>query len=149
MLYTDLRRGRASIGGQIYLVTTVVHDREPLFTSLYFGRLVVRTLYRAEMAVRATTLAYVIMPDHLHWLLQLHTGHTLSTVVWSVKGRSAFDINRARGTRGAVWQPSFHDHALRKEEDLQSVARYVVCNPLRARLVRSIYDYSLWDAIWM
>jgi putative transposase len=144
--YSNLLRGRASIGGQIYLVTTVTRDRAPLFTNLHLGRIVVRTLHSQAFAA---TLAYVVMPDHLHWLVQLQRGSNLSEAVKTVKGRSALEINRARGARSCVWQPSFHDHALRKEEDLQDVARYVVCNPIRAGLVRKLHDYSLWDAIWI
>lgn len=149
MPYAALRRGRASIGGQIYLVTTVTRDRAPLFASLHVGRVLVRTLHCAETAASAATLAYVVMPDHLHWLAQLRSGHSLSAVVGSVKGRSAFDINRTCGTRGPVWQPNFHDRALRMEEDLQAVARYIVRNPIRAGRARKVTDYSLWDAVWV
>ena len=39
--------------------------------------------------------------------------------------------------------------ARRREEDLQDVARYVVRNPIRAGLVRSVHEYSLWDAVWI
>jgi putative transposase len=111
--YSDLLRGRASIGGQIYLVTTVTRGRMPLFTNLYLGRIVVRALHGQAYA---TTLAYVVMPDHLHWLVQLDGRGNLSEVVKAAQGRSALEINRARGTRSSVWQQSFHDHALRKEE---------------------------------
>jgi hypothetical protein len=48
-----------------------------------------------------------------------------------------------------VWQTSFHDHALRREEDVLSVARFVVANPLRAGLVKSLRDYPHWDAVWL
>jgi REP element-mobilizing transposase RayT len=96
----------------------------------------------------ATTLAYVVMPDHLHWLLQLRPGSNLSEVVWAVKGRSSFAINRARGVTGCVWQQKFHDHALRREEDLGAFARYILRNPVRAGLVRRLNEYSLWDAVW-
>jgi putative transposase len=149
MPYSDLLRGRASIGGQIYLVTTVTLGRARLFADLYLGRIVVRAMYCEPAAIGATTLAYVVMPDHLHWLLQLHPQRSLSTTVMSLKGRSALEINRARNARGAVWEVGFHDHAVRREEDLQAVARYVVCNPLRAGLVRKIKDYPLWDAVWV
>lgn len=149
MPYSDLVRGRASIDGQIYLVTTVTRGRVCLFADLLLGRIVVRALYCEATAACATTLAYVVMPDHLHWLLQLRADGTLGGVVRFVKGRCAFQINRARGTQGPVWQPSLHDHALRKEEDLQDIARYVVRNPIRAGLVRRINDYALWDAIWV
>jgi len=149
MPYSDLLRGRASIAGQIYIVTTVTRGRARLFLDLYLGRIVVRALYSEATAIGATTLAYVVMPDHLHWLVQLHPHHTLSTVVRSVKGKTAFEIGRFQGTRGPVWEVGFHDHALRTEEDLQSVARYIVRNPIRAGLARSVYDYSLWDAVWI
>jgi putative transposase len=48
-----------------------------------------------------------------------------------------------------VWQRGFHDHALRKEEDIVSVARYIVANPVRDGLVRRIGDYPHWDAVWL
>ena len=147
MPYSDLLRGRASIGGQIYLVTTVTRHRARLFTNLYLGRIVVRELHGPATRGRAMTLAYVVMPDHLHWLLQLRPGIDLSEVVWAVKGRSSFEINRARNVRGCVWQPKFHDRALRSDEHLGAVARYVVCNPIRAGLVRRLDDYPLWDCV--
>ena len=149
MPYSDLLRGRASISGQIYIVTTVTRNRVRLFSDLYLGRIVVRALHCEVTAARATTLAYVVMPDHLHWLLQLHPGHTLSTVVRSAKGRSAFEIGQVRGNRGPLWEVGFHDHALRREEDLEDVAWYILRNPIRAGLASSIYDYPLWDAVWM
>lgn len=66
-----------------------------------------------------------------------------------IKGRSAISINRVFGNHGQLWQKGFHDRAIRKEEDLQTIARYVVANPLRANLVDKIGDYPLWDAIWL
>jgi putative transposase len=148
MPYSELLRGRASLGGQIYIVTTVTRDRARLFTNLHLGRIVVRTLHSQEISARAATLAYVVMPDHLHWLVQLRPAGDLSEVVKYVKGSSAFQINRALGTRSSVWQQSFHDRALRRAEDLGDVARYVVCNPIRAGLVRRLNEYPLWDALW-
>jgi putative transposase len=147
--YSDLLRGRASVSGQIYLITTVTRHRARLFTNLYLGRIVVRALHDPATIASATTLAYVVMPDHLHWLLQLQPGSNLSEVVWAVKGRSSFEINKARKVRGSVWKPKFHDRALRSDEEAGAVARYVVCNPIRAGLVRELHEYSLWDAVWV
>jgi REP element-mobilizing transposase RayT len=104
--------------------------------------------FKRELA-RAATLAYVIMPDHFHWLMQLLPGSELSGVVQSVKGRVAGRINRLTGARGSrLWQPGFHDHAVRREEDLAALARYIVWNPVRAGLARSVADYALWDSVW-
>jgi len=48
-----------------------------------------------------------------------------------------------------IWQPGFHDRALRRQEDLRAVARYVVANPIRAGLAETVGDYALWDACWL
>ena len=44
----DLRKGRVSIPGQIYLVTTVTQKRQPLFHDFHTGRIVVGTLRQLE-----------------------------------------------------------------------------------------------------
>lgn len=66
-----------------------------------------------------------------------------------LKGCSSRQINRHLGHEGALWQTAFHDHALREEEDLHEIARYVVANPLRAGLVESLLEYPHWDAVWL
>ncbi len=146
----DLRKGRVSIPGQIYLVTTVTHQRKRLFKDFYTGRIVVDSLRQIEQVRRVESLAFVVMPDHLHWLFSLGDTYTLSQVVGSLKRRSAFRINQRDNTTGRpVWQQSFHDHALRRDEDVIRVARYIIANPLRAGLVERIGDYPLWDARWL
>jgi len=78
----------------------------------------------------------------LHWLLRLQQG-SLSDSVGRIKSISAKRLG------GPIWQAGFHDRALRREEDLPSVARYVVANPLRAGLVTRVGLYPHWDAIWL
>jgi len=89
------------------------------------------------------------MPDHIHWLFQLTEHKTLSEVMKCFKARSALQVNGYLGRSGMVWQKAFYDHGLRKEEDVKGIARYIVANPLRAKLVERIGDYPLWDAIWL
>ena len=144
----DLRKGRASIHGQIYLVTTVTAERAPLFADLDKGRILVQTMRHQQRSGTVENLAFVI--NHLHWLLALGDGHSLSQVIGQTKRYSAQQINRARGTKGQpIWQDGFHDHALRQEEDLKEMARYIIANPVRAGLVSRPADYPLWDACWL
>lgn len=128
-----LRKGRRSIPHQIYLITSVTRHRKPIFRNFWNGRLLVQVLKAYKPS--AETLCYVVMPDYLHWLLSLYPGKELSKVVAGVKRDSARGVNRNCGLTGPLWQDGFHDHALRAEEDMQYVARYVVANPLRAGLV--------------
>ena len=146
----DLRKGRISLPNQIYLLTTVTKDRGPLFADLACGRIVVGAMRHHAEHGYAESLAFVVMPDHLHWLVQLHTGVRLDRLMRLLKAYTARRINAHRGTKGqAVWQAGYHDHAIRREEDIVAVARYIVANPLRAGLVQRIGEYPLWDAIWV
>ena len=72
MSYDALRKGRHSLHHQVYCITTVTRDRRPLFTDLNTARLLVHELRRLHESKNVTSLAWVIMPDHLHWLIQLN-----------------------------------------------------------------------------
>ena len=144
----SLRHGRFSETSQIYLLTTVTQNRHPLFNDWRLGRLVVAELKRAEEQNLVQSLAWVVMPDHLHWLIELKQ-KSLSSVMQQVKARSAIAINKATQSQNPVWQRGYHDTTLRTEDDLKKLARYIVANPLRAGLVKRIGDYPLWDAIWL
>ncbi|HEY5790317.1 MAG TPA: transposase [Gammaproteobacteria bacterium] len=138
-----LRRGRVSIPGQAYLVTTVTSGREPLFAEFSRARMLITLLRDQEQMRRARTLAFVVMPDHLHWLMLLGADTGLAQAVGRLKSYSAHRIGRR------VWQKGFHDHAIRDEDDLLEIARYIVANPLRAGLVDEIGQYPHWDAVWL
>ena len=149
MRINSLRSGRFSGKNHIYHITTRTYAREPLFENFETGRLVAKHINREEKTGHIKTLAFVVMPDHLHWLVQLITDRPMSMAVNHVKSFSARRINQQRKQTGQVWQKGFYDRALRCEEDVIVTARYIIGNPLRAGLVRSIGDYPLWDAIWV
>ena len=144
----NLRKGRFSEENRPYLITTVTRERIPLFADFDTARLLVRELQTTCNQLKIETLAWVVMPDHLHWLFVLNQ-HELPEVVRRVKGKSAAAINSHRQSETPVWQHGFHDHAIRKGEDIKHVARYIIANPLRAGLVNNIGDYPHWDAIWL
>lgn len=143
----DLRTGRYSTPGQIYMITTVTTNRAYRFTDFSHGRQVVQSLRAASLS--AETLAFVVMPDHLHWLMQLNQHYSLAQTVQFVKSTSARNLNRLTGRKGPLWSKGYFEHALRQEEDVIDCARYIVANPLRAGLVSSIGEYPLWDAMWL
>ena len=146
----DLRKGRTSLSGQVYLITAVASERRPLIAGTMAGRIIVQRMMHSDRIGDTQSLAFVVMPDHFHWLLVLSGDQSLSSVIGAVKRHSSRQINRLDGCPGRqVWQRSFHDHALRHDEAVAHVARYIIANPLRAGLVKHIGDYSLWDAVWL
>jgi putative transposase len=135
-----LRKGCHSEPNQIYLITAVTRNRLPVFADFYKARQLIKVLKTEQ---HAQTLAFVVMPDHLHWLMALGERRQLNKLVQGIKSISSRKIGHP------LWQAGYHDHALRAEEDLQATARYIVANPLRAGLVERIGDYPHWDATWL
>ncbi len=76
---------------------------------------------------------YVIMPNHIHLLLQIHTdcdgrsviAPTISTVVRLMKCA----VSREAGF--PVWQKGFYDHVIRNDNDYREVWNYIEGNPGR------------------
>lgn len=74
---------------------------------------------------------YVIMPNHVHLLLQIHSNAggrpmvapTIMTVVKQMKGY----ISKKYGSR--IWQKGFYDHVIRDDEDYREIWRYIEGNP--------------------
>ena len=147
--HSNLRKGRSSTPGQIYSVTWTTRKRARVFRNLQAARTVIRCLKYADSADWSRTLAFVVMPDHVHWLMELGDAKDLSSVVMSIKSFSARALRRGGLVNGFLWQAGFFDHAARHDEDLVAISRYIVANPLRAGLVDEIGQYPHWDAVWI
>ena len=74
---------------------------------------------------------YVVMPNHIHMLLQINSDDsgrsliapTVSTVVRLMKGA----VSKQAGF--AVWQKGFYDHVIRGDKDYQEIWNYIEGNP--------------------
>ncbi len=147
--HSALRRGRVSLPHGIYLITTTTYQRMPLFVDFWGGVTVARCFTDSKLLGDAQMLAWVLMPNHAHWLIQLGDKTRLSHLVSRLKSASARRLNRYLDREATVWAKAFHDQALRKEDDLKAMARYVITNPVRAGLVKRAGDYPFWDAVWL
>jgi REP element-mobilizing transposase RayT len=143
-----LRVGRYTEVSRIYLLTSTTYQRKPIFTNFALGKLVADQFRHAQDSGLVSSLAWVVMPDHFHCLIELRRG-SLSEVMQKTKSLSTKAVRQASSGNSVLWQRGFHDRALRREDDLVKMARYVVANPLRAGLVEKLGDYPLWDAIWV
>jgi len=149
MPYDSLQKGRRSLPLHAYFITTVTNGRNPLLKEFSVARLLIGEMRSLHDTGYVLSLAWVVMPDHLHWLLQLGADWSLARVMKTLKARSAFAINRHQRRRGSFWQRAYYEHAIRSDEDIRQLARYIVANPLRAGLVERIGDYPHWDCVWV
>ena len=142
-----LRKGRASLKNQHYLITTTVFERKPVFIQAKAAEIVLNSLHWCEKRGKIVLDAAVVMPDHLHFVMSLRSG-SLAQLMQSLKGYTAYKINELLIKKGAFWQQHYHDHAVRQEEDLNAVVLYTLNNPVRAGLVADFHDFPFWYCRW-
>jgi REP element-mobilizing transposase RayT len=138
-----LRIGRRSIPGQVYLLTTATCERRPVFKNRQAAEIVMNSVNYLETEGVIVVEVMVLMPDHLHLAASVSKG-TLEELMQRFKSFTAKGINKMLNRKGPVWNPQYHDHAIRKDEVLLDVIRYCLNNPVRAGLVDNFHDYPYW-----
>jgi REP-associated tyrosine transposase len=123
-----------------YFLTFCTESRQRLFVTLEPVDLVLVQIERSAAEERFAVIAYCFMPDHLHLLIE---GRAESSdcrrFINRSKQFSGYHYAKAFGHR--LWQRYGFERVLRDDEATLSVARYILENPLRSRLVRRVEDY--------
>lgn len=117
-----------------YFLTFCTFDRRGVFLESLVAITVLSQFRTTARELDFAILAYCLMPDHAHLLLEGTTDDAdLQRFVKRAKQRSGQTY--AHHTRGRLWQEGYYDRVLRAEEESRAVARYVIENPVRAGLV--------------
>ncbi len=142
-----LPRESYEVSSQIFSITICTKDRRRLFNNKTWARLILTSLETGPFGKNTELYAYCLMPDHFHILLTPIDTNLIDLI----NGLKSFTANllRKNGLIEPSWQRGFYDHALRKEEDLRTVAEYIVNNPVRANLVENWVDYPFSWHMWM
>ena len=113
--------------------TSVTHDRRPIFAEARWRDLLFDTLHRVRESHPFHLLAYVVLPDHLHWLMQIPADATYSGIMQSIKRNFSLNYKTAAGIAKpfTVWQLRFWDHVIRDEEDLNRHLDHIHYNPVK------------------
>ena len=77
--------------------------------------------------------AYVVMPNHVHVLMELFDGEDLAKVVQSWKSFTAKELNRLTGSYGRVWMAEYYDRLIRNAEHYENTIRYIRKNGVTAK----------------
>jgi len=97
---------------------------------------------------RYRLLAWVVMPNHVHGVLEIINGHGLDSVVHSWKSYSAKRVNSAVGRSGRLWQPEYWDRFIRDERHLREAITYTENNPVMAGFCENAVEWRFGSARW-
>lgn len=97
-----------------------------------YGKIVERSIQKITQHYSVVLIDhYVIMPNHVHLLLQIkESGRliiapTISTVIQQFKRDVSIQIKQS------IWQKSFHDHIVREIRDYEEIWNYIETNPIK------------------
>jgi REP element-mobilizing transposase RayT len=122
---------------QPMMITTVTKNRNPIFGNASYAREAIECLYRTQQRHPFLLYAFVIMPDHIHLVLQAIAPESISRIMNVYKGTTSASIGI-----GPVWQPRFH---IRYLDNAFSAIDYVHANPMRKNIVECPEDYP-WSS---
>jgi putative transposase len=93
---------------------------------------------------RYRLLAWCIMPNHVHVVIEILDRPSLSEIVGSWKSFTAKQANAKLGRSGSFWHADYFDRYMRNEDHLTRTIEYVEYNPVKAGLVEvaSIWPWS-------
>ena len=88
--------------------------------------------------------AAVVLPDHVHMLLQPKENVELSRIMKGLKGTTARQINAMRNKTGSLWQDESYDRIVRDDAELTEKMQYLWNNALKAGLCANPLEYRGW-----
>ena len=128
------------VGKQRYFLTFCCNQRQQHFADAQNVDDVRQEILRTASTNGIAVMAYCFMPDHLHLLAEGVTETAdVTRFVKMAKQQTAYAFRRTHNA--VLWQGGWHDHIIRPSEDIKATLRYLLENPLRAGLARSVADY--------
>jgi putative transposase len=128
------------IGLHAYFLTICVEHRRQAFGDPACARGVCAEFLSTAAAYGLAVIAYCVMPDHVHALIEgLRPDADFRRFVSMFKQRSAFDYRRAKNR--SFWQEGYFDYVLRDDDSLVGIAAYILNNPIRAGLCATMREY--------
>mgnify|MGYP000856632061 FL=1 len=118
-----------------------------MFSDSAASKIVLDCLKWLEEQGRIDLTAAVVMPDHIHFVACLQ-GASLPSLMHSLKSYTSNKINDRLGREGPLWEPQYHDHALRSENEWRKRVSYCLQNPVRWGLVGNSKEYPHWHCAY-
>jgi putative DNA methylase len=95
---------------------------------------------------RYRLLAWCVMPNHVHALIETREGFPLADVLHSWKSFTSHKASVLLQRNGEFWQREYLDRYVRNAEHYEKVVAYIEENPVKSGLVRLKTDWPLSSA---
>jgi putative transposase len=126
---------------RIFFVTTKTSMGRRLLQSERNAELLIDVLRSLVAEHRFKLQDFVVMPDHIHLLVEVGGDMTIEKAMQLIKGRFSHRLSHEFGYKGEVWQRGFTEVQVLGGESLEQHRRYIAENPVKAGLVNAAEKY--------
>ena len=135
---------RIEYNGALYHITSRGNKKENIFLSDADRILFLTILDEVCNRHRWICYSYCLMSNHYHLLIETPEGN-ISKGMQLLNGMYTQQFNRLHSRVGHVFQGRFKGILVEKEHYLLELSRYIVLNPVRAKIVATAYDW-IWSS---
>ena len=124
-----------------YFITTVTENRNLIFKDIISCDLLMNLITHYKFTCSYNIKAFIIMPDHLHLIIQPVGEENISDIMKKIKGSFSRYYNKLNKTTGTLFQKGFYDQLIKTEKQLHETINYIHYNPVKNGLVEEAKDY--------
>ena len=135
---------RIEYPGAVYHITSRGNEKKPVYRDDRDRDNFLTTLDKVNKRYNWLCHAYCLMDNHFHLLIETPEGN-LSLGMRQLNGVYTQIFNKRHGRVGHLFQGRYKAILIQKDSHLLEVCRYVVLNPVRARLVKDPGQW-IWDS---
>ena len=146
---------RLSVGGREERLLVEMRRRIERFEDAGAGACHLRDARVAELVQNALLhfdsvsyrlLAWCVMPNHVHVLIEQSDAHSIGAIVRSWKSYTARRANAVLRRSGSFWMEDYHDRYIRDGVHFARARAYIEANPVKARLVATASEWRFSSA---
>jgi putative transposase len=126
----------------LHFITFSCLHRLPLLESSGSKETVEAILEQTRARHQARVYAYVLMPEHMHLLINEPPAILVAQFLKALKQITSRQL---RGDHPQFWQPRYYDSNIHEETARSEVIRYIHRNPVKRGLVASAGQYP-WSS---
>ncbi len=102
-------------------------------------------IYQYSIDYQISIIAYCLMPNYYHFLLQQNGDTPISKLIGSVFNQYVQYVNHLNSRKGPLFESRFKHILVEKDEYLQVLCRYIHLNPVSAGIISNVEDWAYSD----
>jgi putative transposase len=132
-----------------YLITAVNFEHKTIMAEPDRRSAFEKILLSGFQEIGAEIIAWVILPNHYHILVEIETLDLVSSLLKQIHGATSHEWNRQDSLIGKrrVWY-RFTDRKIRNDTHLKQSIHYIHYNPVKHGLINDVYDWR-WSSLFL